>query len=49
MTEDKHVRTATTNGQITIPKEYRDRYGDTYEIREDDGGLKFIPLVPTEG
>lgn len=48
--KDSYVRTANEdNGRITLPKEYRDRYGETYEITEDDGAIKLKPLAPVEG
>ena len=47
--KDSYVRTANSdNGRITLPKPLRERYGETYEITEEDDTIKLVPLAPVE-
>lgn len=31
-------------GRVTIPKDVRDRYGETYRLVELDSGIKLVPI-----
>ena len=42
------TRSITTNGQLTIPKSLREKYGEDYKVVDDEGGIRLVPLKPAE-
>lgn len=37
--------TLDDRGRLTLPKDLRDRYGDSYRIVDVHGGIKLIPVA----